>query len=103
MADLSSDSLSASGGYIKVRKTLQVADEKLSHIYAAGDVADLDGGPKNGRAAAMQAVVASKNIVRAIQGKELLEYSVDMLIEGGIELTLGLVCTHEISLGTYGC
>jgi hypothetical protein len=82
--------LSPSGGYIKVKKTLQIADEKLGHVYAAGDVADVDAA-KNGRAATMQAMHVSKNIVRAIQGKELLDYRSNTLIEGGIELTLGLV------------
>lgn len=74
-----------------MKKTLQIADEKLSHIYVAGDVADIDGGPKNGHAATMQAMLVSNNIVRAIKSKTLLDYRVNSLIEGGIELTLGLV------------
>jgi NADH dehydrogenase FAD-containing subunit len=73
-----------------VKETLQISDEKLGHIYAAGDVADIDAA-KNGRAATMQAMHVAKNIVRAIQGKELLDYCSNTLIEGGIELTLGLV------------
>jgi NADH dehydrogenase FAD-containing subunit len=97
MAGLSPDSLSPSGGYIKVRKTLQIADEKLGHIYAAGDVADIDAA-KNGRAATMQAMHVAKNIVRAIRGKELLKYCSNTLIEGGIELTLGLVSSHKFGL-----
>jgi NADH dehydrogenase FAD-containing subunit len=80
-----------------VKKTLQIADEKLGNIYAAGDVADVDAA-KNGRAATMQAMHVSKNIVRTIQGKELLNYRSNTLIEGGIELTLGLVSSAKFLL-----
>jgi NADH dehydrogenase FAD-containing subunit len=76
---------------------LQIADEKLGHIYAAGDVADIDAA-KNGRAATMQAMHVSKNIVRAIQGKKLLDYCSNTLIKGGIELTLGLVSSLKFVL-----
>jgi NADH dehydrogenase FAD-containing subunit len=80
-----------------VKKTLQIADEKLGHVYVAGDVANIDAA-KNGRAATIQAMHVSKNIVRAIQDKRLLDYCSNTLIEGGIELTLGLVSSLKFVL-----
>lgn len=96
IADLSPDSISPSGGYIKVKNTLQIADDRFGHIYAAGDVAD-SGAPKNGRSATAQAAFVSDNILRAVQGRPPLVYRTDYLMEGGIELTLGLVSSPIIS------
>lgn len=75
---------------MKVKSTLQIADDRFSNIYAAGDIV-ASTGPKNGRSAARQAEIVSNNVVRAIKGQSLTMYHSDMLIEGGIELTLGLV------------
>ncbi|KAJ3188138.1 Apoptosis-inducing factor 2 [Gaertneriomyces sp. JEL0708] len=49
-------------GQIKVRPTMQLKDESLSHIFAVGDVSDA--GPKLGYLADPQAVVAVDNIVK---------------------------------------
>jgi apoptosis-inducing factor 2 len=82
--------ISPSGGYVKVKSTLQIADDRFNNIYAAGDVIDYPC-PKNGRSATFQAEVVSNNILRAIQGRPPVNYQPNMVIEGGIELTLGLV------------
>ncbi|GAB7355511.1 hypothetical protein MBLNU459_g5999t2 [Dothideomycetes sp. NU459] len=89
VAELSPDSISPTGAHIRVKDTLQIADERFGHIYVAGDVACLDG-PRNGRSASVQGALASKNILRAIRGKDLVSYQPHHLLEGGIELTLGL-------------
>ncbi|PCG98882.1 Pyridine nucleotide-disulfide oxidoreductase, class-II [Penicillium occitanis (nom. inval.)] len=81
--------ISPSGGYVKVKSTLQIADDRFNNIYAAGDVIDYPC-PKNGRSATFQAEVVSTNILRAIQGRPPVNYQPNMVIEGGIELTLGL-------------
>lgn len=82
--------ISPSGGYVKVKSTLQIADDRFNNIYAAGDVTDYHC-PKNGRSATLQAEVVSNNILRAIQDRSPVKYQPSMVIEGGIELTLGLV------------
>ncbi|KGO60944.1 FAD-dependent pyridine nucleotide-disulfide oxidoreductase [Penicillium expansum] len=89
IAELCPDAVSSSGGFVKVKSTLQIADDRFSNIYAAGDIV-ASTGPKNGRSAARQAEIVSNNVVRAIKGQSLTMYHSDMLIEGGIELTLGL-------------
>lgn len=93
IAELCPDAVSSSGGFVKVKSTLQIADDRFSNIYAAGDII-ASTGPKNGRSATQQAEIVSNNVLRAIQGQSLTMYRSDMLIEGGIELTLGLVNRH---------
>ncbi|KAJ5202498.1 hypothetical protein N7449_004577 [Penicillium cf. viridicatum] len=89
IAELCPDALSPSGGFVKVKSTLQIADDRFSNIYAAGDII-ASTGPKNGRSATQQAEIVSNNVLRAIKGQSLTMYHSDMLMEGGIELTLGL-------------
>lgn len=78
------------GGYLKVRSTLQIADERFGNIYAVGDVAE-GAGPMNGQSATRQAESVSANIVNAIKGNPLVKYVPNLLFEGGIDLTIGLV------------
>lgn len=82
---------------MKVKSTLQIADEQFRNIYAAGDIV-ASTGPKNGRSATQQAVIVSNNIIRAIQGRSPVPYQPNMLMEDGIELTLGTVSIHRLGL-----
>jgi NADH dehydrogenase FAD-containing subunit len=72
-----------------VKPTLQIQDDEIKNIYAAGDIAEA-GGYGNSRSTMEQAEVAAGNIVLAIKGKPLVEYHAQWW-EGGIDLTLGLV------------
>jgi NADH dehydrogenase FAD-containing subunit len=90
IAELCPDIVSPLGGFVKVKSTLQIADDRFSNIYAAGDII-ASTGPKNGRSATQQAEIVSNNVLRAIRGQCLTIYHPNMLMEGGIELTLGLV------------
>ncbi|KKA22497.1 Disulfide oxidoreductase [Rasamsonia emersonii CBS 393.64] len=72
IATLCPDSLLPVGGFLKVKGTLQIADERFGNIFAVGDVIDSPG-PKNGRSAI-----------------PLVTYNTNLLMEGGIELTLGM-------------
>ncbi|KAF2492127.1 putative disulfide oxidoreductase [Lophium mytilinum] len=87
IAKLAPNAISQSG-YVKVRPTLQIEDDELRNVYAAGDVAEA-GGYGNSRSTMEQATVVADNIVLAIKGKPLTEYQAQWW-EGGIDLTLGL-------------
>ncbi|KAJ5425413.1 hypothetical protein N7465_000483 [Penicillium sp. CMV-2018d] len=89
IAKLCPDAVSPSGGFVKVKSSLQITDDRFSNIYAAGDII-ASTGPKNGRSAMRQAEVVSNNVLRGIQGQSLIMYDCNLLMEGGIELTLGL-------------
>lgn len=82
-----SSSVSPSG-HIQVRPSLQLADPSLGSVYAAGDIIDRDI-IKNGRAAIEQAQIVAQNIVRQIQGKQLVTYQAQWW-EGATKLTMGL-------------
>ncbi|KAE8419864.1 hypothetical protein BDV36DRAFT_250527 [Aspergillus pseudocaelatus] len=84
---LSPESISETG-HVKVRPTLQLADTSLNHIYAAGDVVDMDN-IKNGRAAVQQAQSVAQNIVRSIKSQNQLEYRPQWW-EGMTKLHVGL-------------
>ena len=85
---LSPESISETG-HVKVRPTLQISDMSLNHIYAAGDVVDMDN-IKNGRAAVQQAQSVAHNIVRSIRSQNQLEYRPQWW-EGMTKLHVGLV------------
>ncbi|KKY25734.1 putative mercuric reductase [Phaeomoniella chlamydospora] len=87
LSDLSPSSISRTGE-IKVRKTLQIADEKFSNIFAAGDVIESIRN-KNSRTAMMQAHMVAENVLHAIKSQSLSEYTAQWW-EAGIDLTLGL-------------
>ncbi|BCR89940.1 NAD(P)/FAD-dependent oxidoreductase [Aspergillus chevalieri] len=86
-SNLLSSSVSPSG-HIQVRPSLQLADPSLGSVYAAGDIIDRDI-IKNGRAAIEQAQIVAQNIVRQIQGKQLVTYQAQWW-EGATKLTMGL-------------
>ncbi|KAA8642832.1 hypothetical protein EYZ11_005779 [Aspergillus tanneri] len=94
---LSPESVSDSG-HIKVRPTLQLADPGLDHVYAAGDVIDLDG-IRNGRSAFVQAQTVAENIVRSIRSEKQAEYHYRWW-EGMTKLTLGV--TNTVAYMTDG-
>ncbi|RAL11216.1 NAD(P)/FAD-dependent oxidoreductase [Aspergillus homomorphus CBS 101889] len=75
-------------GHIRVRPSLQLADEACSRIYAAGDVIEVNT-VQNARGALQQAEVVARNIVRAIKGKRLVVYRPNWW-ESATKLTLGL-------------
>jgi NADH dehydrogenase FAD-containing subunit len=100
VAKLCPDAISPSGGFVKVKSTLQIADDRFRSIYAAGDIV-ASTGPRNGRSAMQQAVIVSNNILRAIQGRSPVTYQPNLLMEDGIELTLGLVSGHGPGLARH--
>ena len=95
---LSLESISETG-HVKVRPTLQLADTSLNHIYAAGDVVDMDN-IKNGRAAVQQAQSVAQNIVRSIKSQNQLEYRPQWW-EGMTKLHVGLVSSFSVSASDH--
>ncbi|CAI7635745.1 unnamed protein product [Penicillium pancosmium] len=85
-------------GHIRIKPSLQIADDKYPRIYAAGDVIDA-GNLKNGRSAMQQGQTAAQNIVRAIRGKSQIEYQ-QKWWEGLTKLTMGL--TKSVAYVTDG-
>jgi len=73
-----------------VKESLQIANERFGNIFAAGDVAESTG-RMNGLSAVQQAMTVCENIIRAINGRQLVAHKANPLLEGGIELTLGMV------------
>lgn len=80
-------------GYIKVKPTLQLADDKYPNIYSCGDVTDMEVPTPNARSAMQQSIVAADNILLAIEGKAPTNVYTHKWPESFIKLTLGLVCT----------
>jgi NADH dehydrogenase FAD-containing subunit len=78
-------------GHIKVKPTLQIADDALPNVYVCGDVTDTHVVNPNARSAMRQATIAADNIVQQTNGQcpsyEFKPYWAD----GFIKLTLGLV------------
>lgn len=90
ISELSPASISPSG-HLRVKPTLQLADEKLHNVYACGDVADTKTPNPNARSAMRQASVVAENILSiATGGKARHEYE-NNWSDGVIKLTLGLV------------
>lgn len=79
--------LNPNNGFIRVKPTLQFADPAYPHMYAVGDVAD-SGAHKAARPGMGQGIVAAKNIVAMVEGKEPQEkIEID---PPAIHLSLGL-------------
>ena len=76
-------------GYIRVKPSLQIDDERYTRIYVAGDVIDA-GDIKNGRSSMQQGQIAAKNIVHSIRGRKQIQYQ-QKWWEGLTKLTMGLV------------
>lgn len=76
-------------GHVRVETSLQVADDNFPRIYAAGDLIDA-GNIKTARSVFEQGQVVAQNIVRAIQGRQQVEYH-QQWWEGMTKITVGLV------------
>lgn len=91
IATLSPTSISSTG-HIKVKPSLQIADDSLPNIYTCGDVADTNTPNPNSRSAMRQATIVADNILRAVAGKNPSYVYENKWADGVIKLTLGLVC-----------
>ncbi|KAK3951296.1 hypothetical protein QBC32DRAFT_325363 [Pseudoneurospora amorphoporcata] len=78
-------------GFVRVKKTMQFADERFSDfMFAVGDIAD-SGAHKAARPGSVQAAVAARNVVRLIEGKKEEEDLESIEVQPpAIHLTLGL-------------
>lgn len=76
-------------GYIRVRPTLQFANEAFPRLFAVGDIADT-GSHKAARPGVAQAAVLAKNVQALIEGREPKESFV--VSPPAIHLSLGIVC-----------
>ncbi|KAI1144888.1 hypothetical protein F4825DRAFT_458074 [Nemania diffusa] len=89
MSKLSPASISPSG-HLRVKPTLQLADDKLPNVYACGDVADTKTPNPNARSAMRQASIVAENVLSvATGGKPRYTYE-NSWSDGMIKLTLGL-------------
>ncbi|KAJ8123755.1 hypothetical protein O1611_g9520 [Lasiodiplodia mahajangana] len=89
MSELSPTSISPSG-HLRVKPTLQLADEELPNVYACGDVADTETPNPNARSAMRQASIVAENILSVVaDGKPRYTYE-NNWADGVIKLTLGL-------------
>ncbi|PON28738.1 hypothetical protein TGAM01_v202585 [Trichoderma gamsii] len=89
VATLSPSSISSSG-HIKVKPSLQIADDSLPNIYICGDVADTNTPNPNARSAMRQGTIVADNILRAAAGKTPSYVYENQWADGVIKLTLGL-------------
>ncbi|KAH8127236.1 hypothetical protein FP744_10007437 [Trichoderma asperellum] len=89
IATLSPKSISSTG-HIKVKPSLQIADDSLPNIYTCGDVADTNTPNPNSRSAMRQATIVADNILRAVAGKTPSYIYENKWADGVIKLTLGL-------------
>ena len=97
MTELAPGSISPSG-HIKVRPTLQIADDTLSNIFVCGDVADTSAhmSNPNARSAMRQAEIVADNVILVTRGKEPRYTYTPQWGDGLIKLTLGLVRSTTI-------
>ncbi|RFU78998.1 apoptosis-inducing factor [Trichoderma arundinaceum] len=86
---LSPNSISSTG-HIKVKSTLQIADDALPNVYTCGDVAETKTPNPNSRSAMRQATVVADNILLAVGGKKPSYIYENFWADGVIKLTLGL-------------
>ncbi|KAI1124876.1 hypothetical protein F5Y10DRAFT_268616 [Nemania abortiva] len=89
MSELSPMSISPSG-HLRVKPSLQLADEKLPNVYACGDVADTRTPNPNARSAMRQASVVAENILSVTAGGKPRHMYENNWADGVIKLTLGL-------------
>ncbi|ESA41799.1 FAD/NAD(P)-binding domain-containing protein [Neurospora crassa] len=78
-------------GFVKVKPTMQFADERFSNfMFAVGDIAD-SGAHKAARPGMVQAAVAARNVVKLIDGGKQVEDLESVEVQpAAIHLTLGL-------------
>ncbi|KAF1812368.1 FAD/NAD(P)-binding domain-containing protein [Eremomyces bilateralis CBS 781.70] len=89
LSDLAPGSISESG-HIRVKPTLQIADDSLPNVYIIGDVADTGTRNPNARSAMRQGQIAADNITRVTWGKKPSHHYKPWWGEAVIKLTLGL-------------
>lgn len=91
LAELAPDAINKETGFVKVKPTMQIQDDRFPHIFAAGDVTDHTD-VKTGHYAWMQGYAAFENIRKMIAGatqEELEPYkSKDLAL---IKMILGKV------------
>jgi NADH dehydrogenase FAD-containing subunit len=75
------------GGFVEVRDTLQLQDERFQNVFALGDIA-ATAAPKAARPATKQAEVVTKNVVHLLNHEPLEKYEVTD--PAAIHLTLGI-------------
>ncbi|EHK23782.1 uncharacterized protein TRIVIDRAFT_147473 [Trichoderma virens Gv29-8] len=90
IANLSPSSISSTR-HIKVKSTLQIADDSLPNVYTCGDVAETNTPNPNSRSAMRQATVVAENVLLAAAGKKPRYTYENYWADGVIKLTLGLV------------
>ncbi|KAI7333943.1 FAD/NAD(P)-binding domain-containing protein [Hortaea werneckii] len=74
-------------GFIRMKKTLQIDDDKRQNVFALGDIA-ATAAHKAARPALRQAEIARANIIHSIAGEPLEDYEVTD--PAAIHLTLGI-------------
>ncbi|KAI1296032.1 hypothetical protein F5Y03DRAFT_371148 [Xylaria venustula] len=89
ISGLSPTSISASG-HIRVKPTLQTADDALPNIYACGDVADTRTPNPNACSAMRQACIVAENILSVTTNRKQWHTYENSWWDGVIKLTLGL-------------
>ncbi|KAK7975583.1 40S ribosomal protein S4 [Apiospora arundinis] len=89
LTELAPEAISSTGA-IRVKPTLQIQDDKLSNVYACGDVAAVGVDNPNARSAMRQGMVVGYNIIRAATGGSPTKTYKPFWGEGVIKLTLGL-------------
>ncbi|KAL6893027.1 FAD/NAD(P)-binding domain-containing protein [Trichoderma longibrachiatum] len=89
LSNLSPSSISSTG-HIKIKPTLQIADDSLPNVYACGDVADTNTPNPNARSAMRQATIVAENILLAVAGQTPRHIYDNAWADGAIKLTLGL-------------
>ncbi|KAK5637708.1 hypothetical protein RRF57_013423 [Xylaria bambusicola] len=89
ISQLSPASISPSG-HLRVKPTLQLADDRFPNIYACGDVADTKTPNPNARSAMRQASIVAENILSITTGGKPRHKYENSWSDGVIKLTLGL-------------
>ena len=87
-------------GFVRVRPTMQFADQRFPNLFAVGDIAD-SGAHKAARPGQVQAAVAARNIASLVGGGEA---SAELVVApASIHITLGLVSSLSLdSLALVG-
>ncbi|KAI9035589.1 NAD(P)/FAD-dependent oxidoreductase [Aspergillus affinis] len=85
-----SPSILTPSGHIKIKPTLQIADDSLPNVYVCGDVADTKAPNTNAFIATCQGGIVADNILLAVEGKAPRHKYEHMWLDNSIKLTLGL-------------
>ena len=97
LAEISPDSINKKTGFINVKKTMQIDDDRFPHFFAAGDVVEHTD-VKTGHFAWMQGLAVLENLLKLIEGgsyDDLVPYkSKDVAL---IKLVLGDVSFFFLS------